>query len=144
MGSQYEHMWVDERGSDVLKLAECRQLLAIGAKEHRVGHVAIPSREAPTLLPVDYSVDGPDVLIQVGEGLFENIIGQLVAFEVEIVDAERPWSVLVRGLAQPMAWESTPTRLPSPRAAHPGHRLVRIRADIVTGRRLGSRADQSG
>lgn len=135
-------MWVDERGSDVLELAECRQLLAIGASHHRVGHIAVSGPESPTLLPVDYTVDGADVIIQVGEGLFGNIVGRLVAFAVDDEGAERPWSVLVRGLAQPVPWEEAPARLPSPRAARPGNRLVRIRSDVVTGRRLGAKPAQ--
>lgn len=122
----------------MLELPECRQLLAIGASHHRVGHIAISGTESPTLLPVDYAVDGADVIIQVGEGLFGNIVGRVVAFAVEDESAERPWSVLVRGLAQAVPWKDAPPRLPSPRAARPGNRLVRIRSDVVTGRRLGA------
>lgn len=123
----------------MLEFAECRQLLAIGAAQHRIGHLGIPSTEAPTVLPVDYAIDGPDVVIQVGEGLFENVVGQLVAFEVEADDEERAWSVLVRGLAQEVPPGDHPAKLPSPRAAEPGHKLVRIRSDIMTGRRLGKK-----
>jgi Pyridoxamine 5'-phosphate oxidase len=129
-------MWVDERGSDVLGVPECRQLLAIGAAEHRPGHLGIPGDEAPTVLPVDYAVDGTDVVIRVGEGLFDSVVGRLVAFEVEGVD-DRPWSVLVRGLAL----QERPSRLtgavPSPRVGRPGGRVIRIRSDVITGRRLG-------
>ena len=133
-------MWVDERGSDVLGLSECRQLLAVGAAEHRPGHLGIPAEGAPTILPVDYTVDGPDVLIRVGEGLFENVVDRLVALQVEAFDADRPWSVLVRGLAQAENSETTRALSPSPRVTRPGRRVVRIRADVVTGRRLGARS----
>lgn len=139
-------MWVDERGSDVLGIAECRQLLAIGASKGLPGHLGISARDAPTVLPLDYAVSGPDVLIRVGEGLFSHISGQLVAFEVEGEgDDGRPWSVLVRGPAgaerDPGAWAD----LPAPRVAQPGHHVVRIRAQVVTGRRLGTgqRAERS-
>lgn len=133
---------MDERGSDVLEVPECRQLLAIGAAHHRVGHVAVSGADSPTVLPVDYTVDGADVILQVGEGLFANIVGRLVAFAVDDDGDERPWSVLVRGLAREVPWEEAPSRIPSPRPARPGSRLVRIRSDIVTGRRLGVRPAQ--
>lgn len=124
----------------MLEPPECRQLLAIGASLHRVGHIAVCGTESPTLLPVDYAVDGGDVIIRVGDGLFGNIVGRVVAFAVDDEGAERPWSVLVRGLAQGVPWEDAPSRLPSPRTARPGNRLVRIRGDVVTGRRLGARS----
>ena len=132
-------MWVDERGSDVLAFPECRQLLAIGAARHCVGHLGVPGDGAPTVLPVDYAVDGSDVLIRVGEGLFKNVVGRLVALEVDDVDDDRPWSVLVQGLALPAEAEGVGRQLPSPRVARPGGRIVRIRSDSFTGRRLGRR-----
>lgn len=132
-------MWVDERGSDVLGPAECRQLLAVGAAQNRLGHLGIQGDEAPTVLPVDYAVDGPDVLIRVGEGLSENVVGRLVAFEVECTDPAQPWSVLVRGLALSEQAGAFAGSLPSPRVARPGEKIVRIRSDMITGRRLGQR-----
>jgi hypothetical protein len=130
-------MWIDERGSEVLGLAECQQLLAIGAAQHHPGHLGIQEAEAPTVLPVDYTVDGGDILIRVGEGLFGNIIGKLVAFEVESTEEKEPWSVLVRGLALADDSDKTSQTPPSPRVASPGKKIVRIRSDAVTGRRLG-------
>ena len=132
-------MWVDERGSDVLALPECRQLLAMGAAQRRIGHIGVAGDGAPTVLPVDYGVDGPDVLIRVGEGFFENVVGRLVAFEVDDVDDELPWSVLVRGLALPAEEKGVAGQIPSPRVARPGGRIIRIRSDTLTGRRLGNR-----
>jgi Pyridoxamine 5'-phosphate oxidase len=136
-------VWIDERGSDVLGLPECRQLLAVGAARHLPAHLAISGEEdhAPTVLPVDYAVEGPDALIRVGEGLFGNIVGKLVAFEVECPDEDRPWSVLVRGLAIEESREGMVARLPAPRVSEPGSRLVRIRSDVVTGRRLAKHAE---
>lgn len=92
------------------------------------------------MLPVDYAVDGPDVVIRVGEGLFHNLVGEFVAFEVEDFDDDPPWSVLIRGLAQAESSDRVASRLPPPRVAEPGRRLVRIRSDFVTGRRLGKRS----
>ncbi len=132
----------------MLGVPECRRLLAVGAREHRPGHLGFTSEPmpglsgdsaptAPTVLPVDYALWGPDVVVQVGEGLFRHIAGRLVAFQVDGVENGRAWSVLVRGPAVPTEPEAVP-QLPVPRVAKPGARLVRIRSDVVTGRRLGA------
>lgn len=143
-------MWIDERGSAVLGLPECRRLLAVGAKEHRHGHLGIADDGAPTVLPVNYVMRGLDVVVVVGEGLFHRIEDRLVAFQVDGVGgSERffgaqdvtPWSVLVKGLAteEPMLVGSG--QLPLLEVAEPGHRVVRIRTDAVTGRKLGNRQE---
>ena len=49
------HMWIDERGSEVLMIPECRRMLALGAKQGRHGHLGIPQEGAPLVLPVDYA-----------------------------------------------------------------------------------------
>jgi uncharacterized protein len=137
-------MWIDERGSEVLDLPECLRLLAVGAKRHHHGHLGIPTDSAPLIVPVDYAVDGGEVRIQVGEGLFDRVNGRLVAFQVDGApdgaggDPEGRWSVLLRGLAGEMDRPAVPDHLPEPRVAEPGHRFVHIRGDVVTGRRLRS------
>jgi len=136
-------MWIDERGSQVLDPAECRRLLALGATQGEHGHVGIPGEGAPLLLPVDYAVTGPDVVVRVGDAFCARMVGRLVAFEVDGgTRGSRPWSVLVRGLAIELPMESYVGRLPHPRVAFPGRRLVRIRVDRVSGRRLGAAASR--
>jgi hypothetical protein len=85
-----------------------------------------------------------DVIIRVGEGLFRRLADRVVAFQVDGHTArqaalgsetERSWSVLVQGLATEVA--GGVTHQPSPRVSAPGDRLVRIRTDVMTGRRLG-------
>lgn len=139
-------MWIDERGSEVLGLAECRRLLALGAKRHHHGHLGIATDGAPLVLPVDYAVHESEVVLQLGEELLGRVDGRLVAFQVDDSDDGRqydgdgPWSVLVRGLARPLDRAAAGGHLPEPRVAEPGHRLVHVRGDVVTGRRLlGSR-----
>lgn len=132
-------MWVDERGSEVLGVAECRQLLAIAASKGLPGHLGVFGDDAPTVLPLDFVVSGPDVVLRVGEGLFSNVAGQMVAFEVEGTGEDgRPWSVLVRGLALSEPDDHAVAGAPPPRVAQPGRHLVRIQAQVVTGRRLGA------
>ncbi|MGA2835663.1 MAG: pyridoxamine 5'-phosphate oxidase family protein [Acidimicrobiales bacterium] len=140
-------MWIDDRGSEVLDLPECRRLLALGAKHHHHGHLGVPTDEAPLVLPLDYAVLGSGVVMRMGEGLFARVHGRLVAFQVDSScdeaewnggGAEGRWSVLLRGPAVELDPSTTDVRLPEPRVAEPGHRLVHVRSDLVTGRRLRS------
>lgn len=147
-------MWIDERGSQVLELAECRRLLALGAKQHRHGHLGVADGDgAPTVLPVNYVMSGLDVVILVGEGLFRHLENRLVAFEVDGADGAEnvpagggatAWSVLVKGLALEQEGPAPSSILPALLVAEPGHRVVRIRTDVLTGRRLASRDGGEG
>jgi Pyridoxamine 5'-phosphate oxidase len=132
-------MWIDERGSEVLPLAECRHLLALGAKQGLVGHLGVPQDGAPLVLPVNFEVHGLDPVIRIGAGLFSEVSSaRLVALEVDGTESGRSWSVLVRGEAaeESAAWVAA--HPVTPQVADPGHHTVRIRADVVTGRRLMS------
>ena len=135
--ANHQRMWVDQRGSEILGLAECRRLLALGAKEKRPGHVGIPQEHAPLVLPVDYQMDGSDVIVLVGDHLSAEMTGaRAVALQVDGLQEGRSWSVLVRGPALEASAASIDGDLPSPSVAEPGRSYVRIRADVVTGRRL--------
>lgn len=137
-------MWTDARGSEVLELGECRRLLALGAKQGLHGHLGIPKDGAPLVLPVNYVVSGPDVVVRIGEGMFKDVSGgDLISFQVDGVEGDRLWSVLVRGLAIAEEASSMGTDLPVPEVALPGHRIVRIRADVVTGRRFEPATEKS-
>ena len=135
-------MWIDDRGSEVLSLGECRRLLAVGAKTGLHGHLGIAKEGAPLILPVDFTTDGSDVAIRVGDHIFEQIDGALVAFQ----SGQRRFgrSGGVRGSlehASPGIRGRPPGALagrhpPHPRVAEPGQHLVLLRGDVVTGRRL--------
>lgn len=138
-------MWTDERGSEVLHPAECRRLLALAAKQHRHGHVAGADGTVPFVLPVDYSMYDSDILIRVGQGLFAGLVDRLVAFEVDGTVARRglqgmedesEWSVMAQGLATEVQADTVAGHGPHPRVAEPGNRILRIRTDVLTGRRL--------
>ncbi|MDA8072620.1 MAG: pyridoxamine 5'-phosphate oxidase family protein [Actinomycetota bacterium] len=136
-------MWFDERGSEVLTLPECQRLVALAFQENIHGHLGLCGQGAPIVLPVDFTVDGPDVVLLVGEGLFMEIAEHhLVALQIDGEDAGQRWSVLIRGYATEI--DALPPDVPSPvpHVAQPGHRLVRIRSDIETGRRLSARASE--
>ena len=140
----HEVMWIDGRGSEVLAVPECRRLLAMAANEHRHGHLGVPKVGAPLVLPINYAVHGPDVVVRIGEGLFQQVEAQLVAFQVDGVttgglegdQSKQTWSVLVQGLAIEDRANVPMRHVPQPEVVHPGERVVRIRADVVTGRRF--------
>lgn len=130
-------MWYDERGSEVLTLPECRRLMAVAAKQHIHGHLGLCGQGAPIVLPVDFTLQGPDIILLVGDGLGTEIARHnLVAFQVDGIEHERRWSVLTRGYALEIDTFPGDIPQPAPHVDRPGHRFVRIRSDVQTGRRL--------
>lgn len=122
-----------------LDRAECLQLLAT----RRVGRVAYVARPGlPDIAPVNYVLDGQDVLVRSGPGpkLQAAERGDVVAFEVDDIDEEQHtgWSVVVVGRARRLkAFEQVSAELePRPWAAGPRLHLVRITPVRITGRRL--------
>ena len=130
-------MWIDDRGSEVLSLGECRRLLAVGAKAGLHGHLGIAKDGAPLVLPVDYTTDGSGVVVRIGDHIFEQIDGSLVAFQVDNAGSNDPpgpegrWSILVRGLVGGRLEPAAAGALPHPRVAEPGEHLVYIRGDVM-------------
>jgi hypothetical protein len=134
-------MWIDAKGSTVLLRPECERLLAVEAKESRVGRLGLSTDGAPVIVPVNFTLHEGEVILRVGPGfLAQTAEGQLVAFEVDNVEAEggAAWSVLLRGLAtlveHPTAAEFE--RAPRPLVHEPGDMLLFIRPDVLTGRRF--------
>ena len=84
--------------------------------------------------------------LRIGEGLFQQVDCRLVAFQVDgttpggVEGDQRPqiWSVLVQGLALEDGENVRLVTCPHPEVVDPGRRVVRIRADVVTGRRFAA------
>lgn len=136
-------MWIDQRGSEVLTVPECHRLLAVGAEAGLTGRLGVTGQatQAPVVVPVLFTVHEHEVMVTIGPGsLAQMVTDHLVAFEVDHVDeaAGISWSVLVRGLAVALGPDDTPGSLviPKPRVPNPGHIVVAIRSDVVTGRRF--------
>lgn len=120
---------------------ECDELL----RSCRVGRLAyVPREGVPDIVPVNYVLDGRDILIRSGPGpkLQAAERGDLVAFEVDVIDAtDRVGrSVVVLGRAsrlrpeeQQLVEEQTAG---TPWALGPRRHVIRIRPTRVTGRRL--------
>lgn len=135
-----EGMEVDRNGLEVLDRQECLRLL----RTTTVGRVGLTTGALPTVLPVNFAVDGDRILIRTGPGskLDAAIRNAVVAFEVDTFDPmyHSGWSVVVTGMTREVIDPGELDRLaslPVPRwAPHGNGRLVAISTDIVSGRRL--------
>lgn len=122
-----------------IERGECLSLL----RDRTLGRVGVKIAEDLVILPVYYAVLDDDVVFRTGPGtkLDAAVLGTKVAFEVD--SAVPPWSVLVTGHAHEIREHAEQVRA----RAHLGHdwpagerdRLVRIRSEQVTGRRIRER-----
>lgn len=131
---------VDKNGLEILDRQQCLALLA----GRTIGRVGLTTGALPTVLPVNFYLDGDRILIRTGEGtkLDAALRGAVVAFEVDDFDPvdHSGWSVVVTGVADEV---TEPERLR--RAEHlalarwapvgDGH-IVAIATDMISGRRL--------
>ena len=104
----------------------------------------------PAIRPVNYTLRGHNILLRTrADGLAARLDGQVVAFEIDEVDAESEsgWSVVVTGTARVLHEPSDLVRLDSlPVAswAGPDHATaVCITPGSVTGRRIPPRSDEA-
>jgi len=135
----------DVRGMEVLSRDECVALLARGG----VGRIALTMRALPVILPVGYTLLGDDVVFRADEGSRVAAAADhaVVAFEADDVDERSggAWSVCVTGMATSLTDPEVLGELPElprwpelpERADDTPTGLVRIRSQIVTGRRFG-------
>jgi hypothetical protein len=131
----------DHRGLRVLTLDECVRYL----RETLVGRIAFLHEGEPVIFPVNYAVDGLDVVFRStwGSKLEHAQHAGTVAFEVDGTDDEQRlgWSVLVNGVADVVYDEQESERLDRlalrgwARTTEPTF-WVRIRAEQVTGRAI--------
>src|SRR5262249_43486860 len=126
-------------GLEVLLRDECYAHLA---REH-LGRLAVCVGGRPIVLPVNYALDGTDVVFRSAPGTkVAAATGRDVAFEIDGVDAFRHggWSVLVVGTARRIDDDNECARLARlPVTPYgPGAKpiWVRIHPAAVTGRRI--------
>ncbi|GAA3811759.1 pyridoxamine 5'-phosphate oxidase family protein [Nocardioides panacisoli] len=115
---------------------ECISLL----RTQKVGRIAFTDDSGPDTIPVNFALDGEDVLIATTgySAMARAATGARVAFEVDEIDpfTESGWSVVIRGHAHresPFAPMDNP---PYPWAEGNRGYVIRIKPDAVTGRRL--------
>ena len=137
-------MEVDRNGLEVLDRAECLALLGNAT----LGRVAVTAGALPTVLPVNFCLDGDEILIRSGAGskLDAALRNAVVAFEVDDFDPvyHAGWSVVVTGMAREITDPSRLEALARRPIAHwapadDGH-VVSIATDMITGRRLDKAA----
>jgi len=132
-------MHATDEGLEILDEAECWRLM----RTARVGRVAVANGPAPAVFPVAFVVVGSDILFFTGSGIKFDAAreGRSVSFEVDEIDAvaEMGWSVLAVG---PIVPASTASKARAqalglyPWAAGDRQRLLRIRPDFLSGRRI--------
>lgn len=120
-----------------LSTEQCRAHLEVGG----VGRVVFRSERGPVAHPLNFAVDGEDVVVSTTAEHAAAIAGsQRVSFEIDRVDEamSEGWSVLVTGVARRIDDPNEVTSLDAlglaPWAGGPRHEWVRIRPDVVTGR----------
>lgn len=131
-------------GLELLTEAECRDLLG----HHAVGRVAVTVGGLPAVFPVNYVMVDGDVVFKTGEGtkLSAALRHAVVAFQVDEIDRlyHEGWSVLAVGTAEVVTDpdDLDPDDLPlAPWAAGTRDHLVRIRPELVSGRRIVRHVD---
>lgn len=128
-----EQHLVDMGGEELLHL--------LGAMHF--GRLAFDDGDGPVVLPVNFVLDGGDVLVRSAQGAKLDAArrGARAALEVDHVDPVRGggWSILVRGTLEvdtdPSAFVRRAAMPPAvPAGAKPN--VLRLRSDSVSGRRL--------
>jgi len=129
----------DHAGLEILHLAECFRLL----ESVPVGRIGFLAGGECVILPVNFLVDGQDILFRTGSGskLGSIEVGHYVGFEADSYDAatHAGWSVVVNGLAEIEESDDEVARLDAlglaPWGAAEDQTWVRIRPASITGRR---------
>jgi nitroimidazol reductase NimA-like FMN-containing flavoprotein (pyridoxamine 5'-phosphate oxidase superfamily) len=133
-------MEVDRNGLEVLGRDECLRLVAFAT----LGRIGFTSGALPTVLPINFHLDGDRILVRTGRGskLDAALRNAVVAFEVDDFDPiyHSGWSVAITGIATEI---TDPTELdqarqqPVARWAPGGEQaVIAISTELVSGRRI--------
>jgi hypothetical protein len=136
----YLAMIPDGLSEDVLTDGESLELLAAAS----VGRVAYSDRAMPVVAPVNFVLDGMDIVIRTSRGsaLAANVPGNIVAFEIDQIGGpgESGWSVVVTGRAALVADDTEVAHLTTlplrSWVSAPTDCYLRLRADVISGHRL--------
>ena len=129
---------LDHQGLEVLSPEECWRLL----REAPVGRVAFLEAGQPQILPVNHGVLGHRVVIRTARGALLNqaVLNRPLAFEVDGYDeaTRTGWSVVVRGLGEPLRGDADPASFGLEPWADAVARdeIVELWPEEVTGRRI--------
>jgi nitroimidazol reductase NimA-like FMN-containing flavoprotein (pyridoxamine 5'-phosphate oxidase superfamily) len=131
-----QHSGIEILGSD-----ECKKLLA----QDIVGRVAVVIGATPTILPVNYALDGDDIVMRTMPGSRLDVGQGHAAFEVDSFDRSNQsgWSVLVTGHLEEVTWYQAKdmARLQKltvvPWATGDRNLWLRLRPGFISGRIVG-------
>ena len=134
----------DRAGLEILHLGDCFALL----KSVPVGRIGFLAGGEIAILPVNFLVDGQDVVFRTGTGskLCSLEVGHYVGFEADAYDSatRTGWSVVVNGLAEIVESDDEIARLDTlglaPWGAAADQTWIRIRPASITGRRIAATA----
>lgn len=105
-----------------------------------VGRLALTDSSGPDVMPVNYVLDGEDVLIATTTygAIARGATGRRVAFEADHTDpaTRSGWSVVVRGTAHPAELFEPMATSPVAWADGPRSHVLRIRPATITGRQV--------
>jgi len=133
----------DHAGLEILHLGDCFRLL----ESAPVGRIGFLAGGEVVILPVNFFLDGQDVVFRTGVGskLSSVEVGRYVGFEADAYDAatRTGWSILVSGLAEVVESDAECARLDalgltSWGGATENRAWVRIRPSSISGRRIAS------
>lgn len=127
-------------GLETIPEEECWELLASNA----IGRIAVSVGQHPDIFPVNYGMDGRDVVILTLPGikLAAAVLGQSVTFEIDHFDTKSRtgWSVVVHGVGREIEGPEAELRAADlgirPWTDTKRYRYLRIVADRVAGRRV--------
>jgi uncharacterized protein len=131
----------DRAGLEILHLGDCFRLL----DSVPLGRVGFVAGGEVVILPVNFLVDGQDVVFRTGAGskLSAVEVGHYIGFEADFYDAaaKTGWSVVVNGLAEIVESDEEAARLDalglsSWAGLAAGRVWVRIRPTSISGRRI--------
>jgi hypothetical protein len=130
----------DESTVQIIDLTtdECRRLLA----SNHFGRIGITLGHQPTVLPVNYVVDGETIVVRTEEGsAVHDVVGRRVAFEIDGIDQfnHTGWSVIAVGDARLVHDISLDHARHLPLTSfEPGPKdlWIEITTPVITGRRI--------
>lgn len=132
-------MLIDD-GLELLTEDQCGDLLA----SQSFGRVGVTVGGLPVIMPVNYAFDDGTVVFRSGPGTKLRAVssGAVIAFEIDSWDASAGtgWSVLAVGRAEEIEDEAEIAglngRSPHPAAEGDRTHYVRLRPELMTGRRI--------
>jgi nitroimidazol reductase NimA-like FMN-containing flavoprotein (pyridoxamine 5'-phosphate oxidase superfamily) len=113
-----------------------------------IGRIVFTMGALPAVRPVNFRVLGGEVYFRLRSesNVAKALDGVVVAFEADEIkaDVEEGWSVVVTGVAEHVAQgaesDALVARLPRSWVPGPHDLIVRLRPELVTGRRIGHAA----